>query len=153
MKVPDTGKILNVVYLAGFLIALFVVYKLLSALGIIKSAKRRRTIEEQNAAVDMLRTDEYFDPAYYKGQKFKSIGGNAANLYAQHLRKALGGAGTDEELVYATFGKLFNKCNVSEVAARYYLQYGKDLQADLLGDLSKKEVAELMEIINDLPNN
>lgn len=152
MKIPSTDKIISVVTIIGFLIALFVVYKILTGIGLIKTAKKKRSIAEQEAAVEMMRTDEYFDPAYFKSQKFKSIGSSAANLYAQQLRKAVRGAGTDEEMIYSVFGKLFNKVNVSEVAASYYLQYGKSLQADLLNDLSKAEIANVMNIINDLPN-
>lgn len=153
MKIPDTNKIISLVYIAGFIIALIIVYKILSSIGIIKTGKRKRTEAEAAAAVKMLQTDDYFNPAYFKDKKFLSIGANAANLYAQNLRKALRGAGTDEGLVYSTFGKLYNKCNVSEVAASYYLQYGRDLQADLLGDLTDKEITALMNIVNDLPNN
>lgn len=151
MKVPSTDKIISIVTIIGFLIALFVVYKILAGVGLIKTAAKKRSLAEQNAAVDMMRTDEYFDPAYYRSQKFKSIGSNAANLYAQQIRKALRGIGTDEEMIYSTFGKLFNRCNVSEVAASYFLQYGNSLQTDLLNDLNKKEIAELMNIINEMP--
>jgi hypothetical protein len=151
-KLPDTGKVIQVAYILGFVIVLVIVYKLLSAVGIIKTAKRKRSDKEQSEAIKMLRTDEYFDPTYYSGKKFKSIGGNAANLYAQNLRRAIRGIGTDEEMIYSTFGKLYNKCNVSEVASSYLLQYKRDLQADLLDDLTKKEIATLMNIINGLPN-
>lgn len=153
MKTPDTGKIISIVYLAGFLIALFVVYKILASVGIIKTAKSKRKKQEQEAAVEMLRTDEYFSPTFFKNQKYKSIGSNAANLYAQQLRKAIRGIGTDEEMIFSIFGRLFNKVNISEVAASYYVQYGNDLQADLLNDLNEKEITALMNIVNDLPNN
>jgi len=153
MKVPDTGKIITFAYLIGFVIVLLVLYKILSAVGIIKTSKRKRADKEKDAAVEMLRTDEYFDPDYYKVRKFKSLGSNAANLYAQHIRKAIRGIGTDEEMLYATFGKFYNKCNVSEVSESYFKQYKNDLQADLLNDLTDKEVVNLMEIINGLPNS
>lgn len=151
MKVPDTGKIMGMVYLAGFVIALFVVYKIMKGVGLIKSASKERAKAEQEAAVEMLRTDDYFSPDYYKGRKFKPLGSNTSNVYAQALRKAMRGIGTDEESIYTTFNKLYNKCNVSEVAESYFIQYGKDLQTDLLNDLGKKEVTQLMNIINALP--
>jgi hypothetical protein len=125
----------------------------MSGLGLIKSSAKKKQKAEQEAAVEMLRTDDYFNPTYFKDKKFKSIGSNAANLYAQNLRKALRGIGTAEENIFAVFGKLFNKCNVSEVAASYFLQYNRDLQADLSSELTDKEITDLMNIINDLPNN
>jgi len=152
MKLPDTNKIVSFAMLAGLLIVIFVIYKIMAAVGIIKTGARKRSDKEKVAAVEMLRTDEYFSPAYYKNKKFLSIGSNAANLYAQQIRKAIRGIGTDEELIYATFGKLRNKCNVSEVAERYFVQYGNDLQTDLLNDLKEKEIVNLMNIINGLPN-
>jgi hypothetical protein len=151
-KVPDVGKIIPVIYIIGFILILIIVYKLLSSIGIIKTPKKKRELAAQAVAVEALRTDDYFDPAYYRNKKFKSIGMNAANLYAQYVRKAVRGAGTDEELIFTTFGKLYNKCNVSEVAERYTMQYKRDMQTDLLNDLTKKEAAALMSIIDNLPN-
>lgn len=151
-KLPDTGKVIQIAYILGFVIVLVIVYKLMSAVGLIKSPAKKRSQKEQAEALKMLRTDEYFDPNYYKDKKFKSIGANAANLYAQNLRKAVRGMGTDEEMIFATFGKLYNKANVSEVAAAYQSHYKRDLQADLLDDLNNKEVTTLMNIINGLPN-
>ena len=152
MKVPDTGKIISLVYIAGFIIALFVIYKILSAVGIIKTGKKKREQKEKAEALTELRTSDYFSPDYYKNKKFKSIGVNAADSYAVKLRKAVRGAGTDEESIYSTFGKLFNKCNISEVAERYYMKYKNDLQTDLLNDLTEKETLNLINIINALPN-
>ena len=153
MEAPDTGKIINIAYLAGFLLALFVVYKILSAVGLIKSPKKKKQEAEQKAAVNAVRTSEYFNPKLYKEKVFKQLGANTANFYAQQLHKAVRGAGTDEELIFSTFSKFFNKCNISEVAASYFLQYGRDLRADLLSDLNDKEVVQLTELINQLPNN
>ena len=154
MKAPDlkSGQMITIAYLIGMVVVLFIVYKLLVKVGIIKSSAKKRAEAEQGAAVDMLRTDEYWKPDYYKGLSFKSLGSNAATLYAQTIRAGLRGFGTNEEKINVTFGKLFNKCNVSEVSEKYYLQYGRDLQTDLLNDLSDKEVASLMNIINGLPN-
>jgi hypothetical protein len=151
-SIPDTGKIISIAYLLGFVVVLVIVYKLLAAVGIIKTAKARKTAAAKVQAVTQLRTEDYFSPTYYKDKKFKSIGSNAANLYAQNLRKAVRGWGTDEESIFSTFGKLYNKCNISEVSEKYYLQYGRDLQTDLLDDLTDKETVELMDIVNSLPN-
>jgi hypothetical protein len=152
MKVPDTGKIISLVYIAGFIIVLFVLYKIMSSIGIIKTGKRKREDQEKDAAVEDLRTEEIFSPDYYKNRKFKSLGSNAAGLYAKNIRKAIRGIGTDEELLYTTFNKLYNKCNVSEIAELYFKEYKNDLQADLLNELTDKETVALMNIINDLPN-
>lgn len=153
MKTPDlkSGQMITIAYLVGLLVVLFIVYKLLIKVGLIKSPAKKRAQAEAEAAVEMLRTDDYFSPDYYKGRQFKSLGSNQANLFAQQIRKALRGFGTNEEELYTTFSKLYNKCNVSEVAESYQLQYKNNLQADLLNDLNDKEVAELMNIINGLP--
>ncbi len=151
-NIPDVGKIIPIIYIVGFILVLVIVYKLLSAVGIIKSAKKRKEEVLQTQAVNALRTEEYFNPDYYKYKKYKSIGANAANLYAQELRQAVRGWGTNEEKIFTTFGKLYNKVNVSEVADSYRTHYKRDLQADLLDDLTDKEVKTLMTIINNLPN-
>jgi len=160
MKVPDSGKIINVFMLLGIIIVMFIVYKLMAAVGLIKTGAKKREIKEEEAAVNMLRTDDYFSPDYYKSRKFKSLGSNTAETYAKDLRNAMAGLGTDEEAIYVTFGKLYNKCNVSEVAEKYRDQYhfpfyimSNNLQKDLLNELTDKETTKLMNIINGLPNN
>lgn len=153
MKVPDTNKIISLVYIAGFIIVLFVLYKILSGIGIIKTGKRKQQDKEKDAAVEDLRTEQIFSPDYYKNKKFKSLGSNAAGEYAKNIRKAIRGIGTDEELLYTTFNKLYNKCNVSEIAEIYFNKYKNDLQADLLNELTDKETVQLMNIINDLPTS
>jgi len=60
-------------------------------------------------------------------------------------------AGTDEEAVFSTFARLDSKDNISEIALVYRNRYKRDLLTDLLNDLTKKEKAQLMQIINKLP--
>jgi hypothetical protein len=65
---------------------------------------------------------------------------------------AMSGSGTDEELIYATFGKLLNKVNISEISLAYAAKYGRDLQSDLLSELNDKEILNLWSIIDKLSN-
>jgi len=162
MKVPELkgGQMITLAYFVGILVVLFIVYRLLSKVGLVKTVAQQRTAAEQTAAVDMLRTDDYFNPDYYKTAKYKQLGTNTANQYAKDLRSAMAGVGTDEELIYSTFGKLANKAQISEIADQYRSIYGfpfyimsDNLQADLLDELTKEEVSNMMNIINQLPNN
>lgn len=152
MKIPDTGKITTIAMIIGVLIVLFVIYKIMSGLGIIKSPAKKKAEREKAEAVNELRTNAIFDPQYYKGKVYKSLGSNQTALLSQHLRQAMQGLGTDEEKIYATFGKLYNKVNVSELALGYAAQFKRDLQTDLLSELSSKEIAILWSLIKDLPN-
>jgi hypothetical protein len=161
MKVPELkgGQMMTLAYFIGILVALFIVYRLLSKVGLVKTVAQQRTAAEETAAVEMLRTDEYFNPDYYKTQKYKQLGTNTALQYAKDLRDAMAGLGTDEESIFTTFGKLSNKAQISEIADQYRGLYGfpfyiksDNLQADLLDELTKSETATLMNIINQLPN-
>lgn len=149
MKIPDSNKIISVAMILGLLVVMFIVYKILGGLGLIKTAAKKK----QEQAVEDIRTLEYFNPDLYKGKSFKSIGTNAASQYAEDIRKAIRGVGTNEELIYSTFNKLYNKLNISEVADAYGRKYSRDMQSDLLDDLGNKEMATLMELINSLPKN
>jgi hypothetical protein len=153
-NVPElkTGQMMTIVYILALLIVLFIVYKVLAGIGLIKTGKRRRAEKEQEEAVNMMRKDEYWNPLYIQNKVYKSIGKNAAIEYASNLRRAMQGWGTNEERIFSTFGKLYNKCNVSEVALAYYVNYNENLQADLLNELTDSEVATLMNIVNGLPN-
>lgn len=162
MEAPDSGKIINIAMLIGLVVVLVVIYKIMASVGLIKTVASKAVTKNQTAAAESLRTDDYFNPEYYKkvgGQNFVPIGETNAKQYAKDLRFAMGGVGTNEEVIYTTFGSLYNKCNISEIAEQYKDQYGfpfyimsDNLQNDLLNDLNKSEVATLMELINKLPS-
>jgi hypothetical protein len=147
------GQMLTIAYFIGILVILFVVYKTLKGLGLIKDLKK-------DAAVEDIRTSDYFNPDYYKDKSFQHLGEQAGELHAKELFNAMNGFGTDEEAIYAVFGKLYNKLNVSELSDYYRQQnahwynfdLGKDLQTDLLNELNDTEKQTLWAIIEKLPN-
>jgi hypothetical protein len=153
MKVPELkgGQMMTIAYIVGIILVIFIVIKALQKIGLVASKEKRAREAEKVEALDNIRTDDYWNPNYYKGKSFKSLGSNLAETYAKELRRSLRGIGTDEEQINVTFGKMFNVINISEVAEKYYLMYKNSLQADLLNDLSDKEIVTLMNVINDLP--
>lgn len=153
MKLPDSGKLINIAIFLGIIVALFIVYKILGATGLVKTGAKKKEEAIESAAIDAIRTGDIFDPEYYRGRKFMSLGTGKISTYTEELRKALRGWGTDEEAIFAVFGNLYNKCNVSELAATYKEKYKDDLKVALLNDLSKSDAATLMAIVNKLPNS
>ena len=156
MKVPDLkqGQMITLAYIIGMLIVLFIVYKILAAVGLIKTAKKKRAEAEKEAAVEMLRTDEYWKPEYWRTHPHKKMSGTIIGQYMQDIYGSIyNRLNTNSEKIFSTFGKLYNKANISELAEVYNIQYGRDLQASLLNNLNKTHIAELMNIINSLPDN
>ena len=158
-NLPDSGKVINFAMLIGLLIVLFIVYKLMAAVGLIKTGAAKKEEVAGAAAVTSLETFDYFNPDFYMGKTFSGLSLEQADVAAKNLRKAMRGIGTDEELIYSTFAGLKCKMNISQVADLYkqdsgILGLGSDnLQNDLLNDLKPTEVTKLMTIINKLPNN
>lgn len=151
MKLPETETITKTLYLFGALIALFLIYKIFSGLGIIKSKKKAIEQAEKKEAVEDLRTTDVFNPDYALKYTFNKIGNNAADLYAEQLRKAMRGMGTNEEIIFSIFGSLKCRGNISEIANRYYLKFKRNLRADLLNELTDKESLQLNNLIKKLP--
>ena len=143
-----SGKIKTVLYIIGGLIVLLIIVRVLRT-GKRKAKEIKK--EDKIQAVQDLRTMEYFNPDFKVDKIFNPIGDNAADLYAEQLRKAVRGLGTNEERIYSTFSKLKCKANISEVAARYYLKFRRDLRTDILNDLNDKEKVLLLGIINQMP--
>ncbi len=145
MKTPTKDQVIVYIYIAGAIVGMFVVYKIMAKLGLVKTAADKQ--EEQ--AVNDLRTLEYFDPFILKNRPGNYVAvGNLGNLYAEQLRDAMKGFGTDEEAIYSVFGKLRSKYNIAEVAGYYQVNYSRDLLSDILNDLNDSEKARLMGIIN-----
>jgi hypothetical protein len=149
MKAPETGTVITVAYLLGFVIILFIVYKLMTKLGLIKSAAKKKEEKIEAAASKDLRAMKFFDTGYLKGKNYKSIG--TAKETAASIRNALKGLGTDEEKIFSAFSKLPSKDSISEVALNYAVDYKSSMITDLLNELTDEEKVTLVNIINDLP--
>ena len=150
MNLPDSNKLITAGYLIAILLVLFFVYKILSGIGIVKTAKKEKAKAAQAEAINDLRGVPQFNVMYLDSRRdYRSLDAYA-QTYAEELRKAIRGLGTDEEAVYSIFSRLAKKDNIAEIATVYKNKYGRDLLTDLLNDLTDKEKAKLMNIINNL---
>ena len=149
-------KVKLILYAVGGLIVLIVVMRVLRT-GKRRARQADRSVKKQ-AKKDVkqsginLRSLEQFNPDFQQGKAFARITDNGADLYAEQLRKAVRGIGTNEEVIYNIFNKLKNKVNISEISARYYLKFKRSLLVDLLKDLNNKEQKILFDIIKTLPD-
>ncbi len=153
-SVPElkTGQMMTIAYLIAIVIVLFIVYKILTAVGLIKTAAKRRELKAETAAESELRDMDYFNFNILKGNKTYKPLGDPAKQYAYDIHKALKGWGTNEERIFTTFGKLNNNLNIAEVALCYKQGFNADMLTDILNDLNDNEKLDLFNIINKLPN-
>lgn len=151
MKVPDSNKIISLLYIGGALILVVVLYKILAAVGLIKTGAKKREEKAESEAEEKLRSLDYFNPLLLKQYPdYKTIY-PLNRVTAEALRKALRGLGTNEEAVFTAFGKLPNKLSISEVTLAYKVAYNRDLGTDLMNDLTDAEQVTLLKIIDKLP--
>jgi len=153
-KVPELkgGQMITIAYFIGILVILFIVYKILGATGLVKTKAKKIEEKAEENAVNEVRTNDIFNPEYYFDKKYQSLGNQYITMYSNELRKAMQGIGTNEEAIFVVFGKLMNKCQVSELAAGYKYKFQRDLKTDLLNELSASDIATIMSIVNKLPN-
>lgn len=153
MKVPDSNKIISLLYIGGALLLVVVLYKILAAVGLIKTGAKKREEKAESEAEEKLRSLDYFNPLLLKKYPdYKTIY-PLNRVTAEALRKALRGLGTNEEAVFMAFGKLPNKLSISEVTLAYKVAYNRDLGTDLMNDLTDAEQVTLLKIIDKLPKN
>lgn len=141
----DKNKI--IFYVIAGLVVLLMLDQILKAVGL----KKDKADKNKEQAVQELRTNDFFNPMFYRGKAFAAIGKEPANQYAKDIRKAVSGFGTDEEMLFTTFGKLKCRYNISEIAESYYELFGKNLLPAILNELSEKDMATLNTIVNKLP--
>ena len=154
MNVPKIEKdeVMSLLYIAGLLIMVFLVFKIFRGVGLIKNKAKEQTKQEREEAAENLRGSEYFNYTILKnvpGRYFPL--GEVAKTYAETLRKAVRGFGTNEEAIFTLFGRLKNKWNIAEISFAYFEKYNRDLLTDLLNDLTNKEQVVLWNIIEKLP--
>lgn len=160
MKLPDSGKIISIAMIIGIVVALYIIYKILNAFGLLKTSADKRDDAAKAAAVSALRVDQYFDPDYYQTiDTYNGLTVDDATKYAKDIRSAMVGIGVDEETIYTIFGALPSKVAISEIADRYRNQYGfpfyilsDNMKADILNYFSADKVNTLMQMIEALPD-
>ncbi len=146
MDTNDKIKIALAIFVAG--LVLFIIYRIMGKIGLVKSAES----EKKDESIYNLRTMKEFNPNYYKNRSFAALGKGVSDSYAKDIKKSLGLITDNEELIYSTFAQLKNKTNISEIAESFKSMYKKDLRSFLLSYLSKNEMQKLNDIINKLPN-
>lgn len=143
----DTNdKIKIAAFLIISILVIIIVWRILGKVGLVKSKEAK----QKEAAIESFNTLPQFDPNYFKGKSFASIG-QIADQYAKDINSASGIFNDNEDLVFSTFGKLKNKMNISELANSFQRLYKKDLRS-FLGFLSDAEKTKLFLIIQRLPN-
>lgn len=154
MKVPDSNKVISFAYIAALIIILFVVYKIMTGLGLIKTSAKKKESAAEEAAATSLREMKYFDPMFLKNKLdgYTTLKSATASRYAEELKDAIRTIkGTDEEKIFGVFASLPCRYAISEVSLNYKMNYNRDLKADLLNDLNDGEKLILVTIINKLP--
>ena len=141
----DKNKLL--LYVVGAIVVLLIVDQILKAFNLKKDKNDKKEEEAQSE----LRTNDFFNPMFYKGKAFSALGKSVSNQYAKDIKSSLGLFNDNEELIYTTFGKLKCKYNISEIAESFYELYGKEMLPAILAKLNSKEMAILNAIINKLP--
>lgn len=145
----DKKNLIPLIYVIGLITVIIFLTTIFKRVGIFKSKKTK----DEEKKVQKLELSKLFDPLYSKGKAFKKVPKTQLQIYAKDIRKSVTKwTGTDEEIIYSSFAKLYNKLNISELAAVYYEEYEKDLRADIFDDLNDKEKAKLQTIIDNLPN-
>lgn len=161
MNVPDLkgGQMITIAYIIGILVVLFIVYKIMAGIGLVKTAKERKTEAKEETAVTDLRSSPYFDPLFLKGKTGYTPLGATADTYAELLKKGIFsglfgatlGWNTDEEKIYSAFTSIGTKYRIAEVALAYNSKYDRDLRTDLMNNLGSDEALTLSDLINNLP--
>lgn len=154
MKIPDTNKIMSIAMLIGILIALYLIYKVFSGLGLIKTGAKKKEEKIEKQVAEKLRSNEYFDSELARNTKgYKSsFTKDQLTKIVKGLYLAMYGVGTDEEKIYTIFSQLKNKLQISEISYYYNGMYKTDLLTDLLNELTASEQVTLFNIIDQLPN-
>jgi hypothetical protein len=151
MAALTKDKVIIYIYIAGALVGVFFIYKVMAKLGLVKTSEDKK--EDKN--VTALQTCDYFDPTIINGRSFTILGETKAKSYAGEIYKALHGSlffglGTDEEAIYSIFGRFNNKYQIAEVAGWYQIEFNVSLLTDLLNELSDSEKSKLYSIIDKL---
>ena len=123
-----------------------IVRPILKKTGVIDTPESK----EMDKINDSLWSGRYWSPLWYKNNGGKSITEQQAVSYANIIKDAVDGWGTDEEAIYGVFEQLGSKGNVSKVAESYSrIQGGESLSERLKSELDDEEQLTLASKITN----
>ena len=147
------SKILTGVYIGLAILAVFIVYKILTGTGLIITTDAKI----ENAKGEKINSIDFFNPMKNQGAIFKRMGENQAKAKAVQIYKASNifqwGVPTTISIpdILSIIGSLENKYQLSELAEQYYKLYDQDLRADVTYHMNDSQKAQLFDIIDNLP--
>ena len=123
--------------------------------GLIRTKDQKQTDKEKREAKQekkniekILTKSELFNPnTYLEFPDQYLLNESQVEDRAKQLKGAMGFFNDDESEIYAVFRSLNDKAQVSQLAAKYYELYQKDLLGDLDDHLNKDELVTVYNII------
>jgi hypothetical protein len=149
MKKPNIDP--NIIIKASVsLVGLFIVYKVLQKLGIIKTSEEAK--EEKQLA--NLESSNYWDFNKFlntvpKGTLVLTQGG--ASAYADDIYNAKGVFNDDEDKVFAVFRAMKTQSQVASLAKRFNQKYSKDLYTFVRGFFNDDEMLTIKKLLDSKP--
>ena len=86
-----------------------------------------------------------------EGRNIKKLSSSELNSYAERMRDAISGAGTDESSIYSVLEAINSKYEIAQLNQYYNQKYNGSLKQALEGDLNEKEMTKANNIILQKP--
>jgi len=128
---------------------IWVIYKVLKSVGLIKTAGERQYTEDKNLAQSDIMKVDFFKPSYYKGKKVTKTKAGA-KLLAKQFNEAVRFYGTDESKLAAVIAQLRTKADVSFLNEAIIANYGYDFRDRLIDELDSAELLNVLRQLQEL---
>lgn len=137
--------------IAGLLVFLFVVYKMMQKFGLLKTEEAAQLEKDNQSASSSL--ENPFSPRYFKsqpGKKIQLLKSAAAKKLADQIYNSIGNFYDDENSVYGAFRQLKYKTQVSQLADTFAKYHQADLFIYLERNFNEKEIKVIHNIVGGL---
>lgn len=156
MKKPNLPSINpNIIIITTVsVVGLFIAYKVLQRLGIIKSSEEIKEAKELEKNLTNLESSNYWDYNKFlstipQGTLVLSQGG--ASAYADDIWDAKGVFNDDEDKVFAVFRAMKTQSQVASLAKRFNQKYSKDLYTFIRGFFDDTEMITIKKLLDAKP--
>lgn len=129
---------------------IWIIYKVLHSIGLIKTAKEREYSEEKDLAQSEIMKIPYFSPSYYKKVKKVSFTREKMRMLAKDFDNAVKNWGTDESKLAGVLAQLKRKSDVSYLNDFLITGYKYDMRDRLIDELDKTELVNVLRQLNGL---
>jgi hypothetical protein len=139
-------------WIGGGILAIIMIRKLLSDVGVIEPPKTAAEKAADNERQVIATDQQVWGTKLWRDYPQVAYTEEQAKTMARHIENSFSWYNDDEAKIIGVFRQIPNRVNVSQVSYEYSRLFGRDMLSDLQDYLSEERMSEIYDLIRVKPD-